>query len=280
VSETKQISKPKGELIYRQNRWTRATHWTWAICLFFLLLSGLTIFNAHPSLYIGQQSGFEFNNAVLEIGAGEENGTVKGSTTILGHQFDTTGYLGYNGDENNPVTTAFPGTVTIPSRQDLATGRVVHFAFAWLLVITLLVWLIASWRTGHIKRDLVITGNDLKDLPTDIKNHARLRFHHSDRYNVLQKLAYAGVLFVLFPLIILTGLAMSPSMDSVIPFLTDILGGRQTARTIHFVTMSLLVLFFIVHMLMIIAAGPINEIRSIITGWYRIDPVKSGEGDK
>ncbi len=280
MSETTPVATPKGELIYRQNRWTRATHWTWAICLFFLLLSGLTIFNAHPKLYIGQQSGFEYDNAVLEISAAEEGGVVKGFTTIFGHKFNTTGFLGYNGDADNPVSTAFPGTVTIPSRQDLATGRVVHFAFAWLLVTTLIVWLIASWRTGHIKRDLVITGSDLKDLPHDITNHARLRFHHSDRYNVLQKLAYAGVLFVLFPLIILSGLAMSPSMNSIIPFLTDVLGGRQTARTIHFVLMTLLVLFFILHMLMIVAAGPINEIRSIITGWYRIDPVKFGEGDK
>ena len=279
MDSTTPTTKPKGELIYRQNRWTRATHWTWAICLFFLLLSGLTIFNAHPYLYIGQQSGFEFDNAVLKIVKGEENGTAKGFTTIFGRQFDTTGYLGYNGDENNQVDSAFPGTVTIPGSQDLATGRVVHFAFAWLLVTTLIIWLIASWRTGHIKRDLVITGSDLKGLPKDIANHARLRFHHADRYNVLQKLAYAGVLFVLFPLIILTGLAMSPSMDSIVPFLTDVLGGRQTARTIHFVTMTLLVLFFIVHMLMILAAGPINEIRSIITGWYRIDPVKSGEGE-
>jgi thiosulfate reductase cytochrome b subunit len=103
----------------------------------------------------------------------------------------------------------------------------------------------------------------------------RLRFHHAREYNTLQKLAYAGVLFVALPLMILTGLAMSPSTNSVLPFLNEVLGGRQTARTIHFTVMALLVLFFIVHMLMIVAAGPINELRSIITGWYRADPPKT-----
>ncbi len=111
----------------------------------------------------------------------------------------------------------------------------------------------------------------------DIANHARLKFHHTREYNTLQKLAYGGVLFVLLPLMILTGLAMSPSMNSVLPFLNEVLGGRQTARTIHFTVMALLVMFFIVHMLMILAAGPINELRSIITGWYRTDAPADGD---
>ncbi|TIU77855.1 MAG: DUF4405 domain-containing protein, partial [Mesorhizobium sp.] len=105
-----------------------------------------------------------------------------------------------------------------------------------------------------------------------IVDHAKLKFHHTREYNTLQKMAYGGVLFVALPLMIVTGLAMSPSMDSVLPWLNEILGGRQTARTIHFAVMVLLVLFFIVHILMILAAGPINELRSIITGWYRTDP--------
>jgi thiosulfate reductase cytochrome b subunit len=91
-------------------------------------------------------------------------------------------------------------------------------------------------------------------------------------YNVLQKLAYACVLFVLLPLMIATGLAMSPGANAMMPWLPEILGGRQTARTIHFIVMVLLVGFFVIHMLMILAAGPLNELRSIITGWYRVDP--------
>jgi thiosulfate reductase cytochrome b subunit len=86
------------------------------------------------------------------------------------------------------------------------------------------------------------------------------------------------VLFILFPLMILTGFAMSPSMNSILPWLNEAFGGRQTARTIHFAVMVLLVLFFLVHMLMILAAGPVNELRSIVTGWYRTDPPSGDDG--
>ncbi|WP_018427759.1 cytochrome b/b6 domain-containing protein [Hoeflea sp. 108] len=261
-----------GELVYRQTRWTRLTHWIWALCLFFLLLSGLQIFNAHPALYIGRQSGFQFSNSVLVIDAADTATGTTGYTEIFGNRFNTSGVLGLSGPADNPSVRAFPAWATIPSSQDLATGRVVHFFFAWLLSFTLLAWLIGSIWNGHLRRDLVPTATDLRNLPKDISDHARLRFNHRREYNTLQKLTYGGVLFVLLPLMILTGLAMSPSMNAAVPFLTDMLGGRQTARTIHFATMLLLVAFFFVHILMILAAGPINELRSIITGWYRTDP--------
>ena len=93
--------------------------------------------------------------------------------------------------------------------------------------------------------------------------------------------AYFGVFFVLFPLIILTGLTMSPGMDAAWPWLVDIFGGRQTARSIHFFVMVLLVLFFIVHIIMVLLAGPLNELRSMITGRYRLSPGEPAEpGDK
>ncbi|MBE1203851.1 cytochrome b/b6 domain-containing protein [Aminobacter carboxidus] len=262
----------EGTLVYRQSGWTRLTHWIWAFSLFFLLLSGLQIFNAHPALYIGKQSGFAFSNDVLVIGAENSSTGPVGYTTILGNRFNTTGVLGVSGSTANPSARAFPAWATIPSGQDLATGRVVHFFFAWMLSATLLVWLGASLLNGHLRRDLTPRANDLRRLPKDIVDHARLKFHHSRDYNTLQKLAYGGVLFVLLPLMIITGLAMSPSMNAAVPFLADLLGGRQTARTIHFVAMALLVGFFIIHILMILAAGPINELRSIFTGWYRTDP--------
>lgn len=264
----------RGELIYRQTRWTRATHWVWALSLFFLLLSGLQIFNAHPALYIGRQSGFQFDNSVLTIGSDYYQVQPIGYAEIFGHRFTTTGVFGLSGREDNLRARAFPSWATIPSGQDLATGRVVHFFFAWLLTATLFAWLAASLWNGHLRRDLTPTSDDLRRLPRDIADHARLKFHHGRDYNTLQKLAYGGVLFVLLPLMIVTGLAMSPSMNAAVPFLTDMLGGRQTARTIHFATMLLLVAFFVVHMLMILAAGPINELRSIVTGWYRADPPK------
>jgi len=257
---------PKGPLIYRQRLITRITHWGWAICLFFLMLTGLQIFNAHPVLNIGLESGFEYDNAILEIGAVEDGDNLRGVTRIFGTEFDTTGYLGVSNGEPR----AFPAALTIPSNQSLATGRVIHFFFAWGLVITLTLWLAASAMNGHL-RQLIPTISDLRGLPRDIADHARLQFHHTARYNVLQKLAYASVLFVALPLMIATGLTMSPGFNAAAPWLLDLFGGRQTARTIHFLIMVGLVGFFVVHMLMIVAAGPINEIRSIITGWYRTD---------
>ncbi|MEI5682498.1 cytochrome b/b6 domain-containing protein [Mesorhizobium sp. CCNWLW179-1] len=270
----------KKPLIYRQFLWTRVTHLIWATALFFLLLSGLQIFNAHPTLYIGKQSGFEFNNEVLAMRAeNTPNGPV-GYTRIFGTRFDTTGLLGLSGPDTDPLARGFPSWATIPSYQDLGTGRVVHFFFAWVLVITLLGWLAGSLINGHLRRNLAPRATDLRNLPRDIANHARLRFHHTRDYNTLQKLAYGGILFIVLPLIILTGLAMSPTMNAVIPFLADAFGGRQTARTIHFGMMLLLVGFFIVHMLMILAAGPLNELRSITTGWYRVDaPANSTNKD-
>ncbi len=257
----------KGPLVYRQRRITRLTHWVWAVSLFFLLLSGLQIFNAHPALYLGAQSGFDFDNAVLEIGAAETADGPRGFARLGSAEIPATGFLGFSGGEAR----AFPAALTVPSGTSLATGRVIHFFFAWILVATLTVWALASLVNGHL-RELLPGPADLRALPRDIADHARLRFHHTRRYNVLQKLAYAGVLFVLLPVMILTGLCMSPGFNAAAPWLLDIFGGRQTARTLHFAAMLALVGFFAIHMLMILAAGPLNELRSIITGWYRIDP--------
>lgn len=268
------------DLVYRQSVWTRLTHWVWAVALFFLLLSGLQIFNAHPTLYIGDQSGFGFDNTVLAMRAENTPDGPVGYTTLFGTRFDTTGVLGLSTYRDKPTVRGFPSWATIPSYQDLGTGRVVHFFFAWIFSITLLLWLVASLANGHLIRDLLPRLRDIRGLPRDIIDHLRLRFHHRREYNALQKLAYGGVLFVLFPLIILTGLAMSPTMNAAMPWLPELLGGRQTARTIHFGVMLLLVAFFVVHMLMIVAAGPINELRSIITGWYRTDPPESPSIDR
>lgn len=227
------MSNTNGRLIKRQKLSTRVTHWVWAVCLFFLLLSGLQIFNAHPGLYIGDQSGFGFENSILEL-------------------------------------EGFPSWMTIPSTQDLATGRVIHFFFAWIFVTTLFVWFVASLRNRHLRKDLLPNAKDAKNFSADVRDHLKFKLVHTVRYSPLQKLAYAGVLFVLFPLIILTGLCMSPGMNAVLPWLPELFGGRQTARSIHFIVMALLVGFFVVHMVMIVLAGPLNEIRSIITGRYRL----------
>ena len=257
---------PKGPLVYRQRLLTRITHWIWAVSLFFLLLTGLQIFNAHPTLHLGQEAGFDYDNAILKIGAVDAGGELRGVTRVLGAEFDTTGVLGVSGGE----VRAFPAALTIPSKQSLATGRIIHFFFAWALGITLAVWLVASALNGHL-RQLVPSLADLRALPRDLADHARLRFHHRADYSVLQKLAYASVLFAALPLMILTGLSMSPGFNAAAPWLLDLFGGRQSARTIHFLTMAALVGFFVVHMAMILLAGPFNEMRSILTGWYRTD---------
>lgn len=252
-------------LIYRQRLLTRLTHWIWAACLFFLLLTGLQIFNAHPALYLGP-FGHDPATAVFEIGARQGEAGLEGFVRLGTLTVDTTGYLGAVGD----TAQAFPAALTIPSKPSLATGRVIHFFFAWLLVVTLALWLVSSALNGHL-RHLVPTWADLRALPRDMADHARLRFHHTRHYGPLQKLAYAGVLFLALPLMIATGLAMSPGFTAATPWLPEVLGGRQTARTLHFATMLALVGFFIVHMAMILLAGPFNELRSIVTGWYRTD---------
>jgi thiosulfate reductase cytochrome b subunit len=265
-------ARPKGPLVYKQTLATRVTHWLWAICLFFLLLSGLQIFMARPDLYLGIQSGFGFDNSFLSIGAYFDGPNMRGLTELFGFRFDTTGWLGAIWVDGNMQARTFPVWMTIPSYRDLGTGRVVHFFFAWLLVATLMVWLVASLFNGHLRRDVVPTPTDLRAIPSDIASHAKLRLRHGRRYSALQKLSYAGVLLVALPLIILTGLAMSPGMNAFAPWMVDVFGGRQTARTLHFLLMLALVAFFVVHIVMVFAAGPLNELRSIITGWYRTDP--------
>jgi thiosulfate reductase cytochrome b subunit len=162
----------RGPLVYRQRLLTRLTHWIWAVSLFFLLLTGLQIFNAHPALYWGQESGFDYNNAVLALSGREAEDGLRGVTWVLGQEFDTTGVLGASGGQ----VRGFPSWATIPSHHDLGTGRVIHFFFAWVLFGTLLLWLVASLLNGHL-REVLPRPSDLRALPGDVLNHARLRFH-------------------------------------------------------------------------------------------------------
>jgi thiosulfate reductase cytochrome b subunit len=177
------------------------------------------------------------------------------------------------------VPRAFPSWITVPSYQDLATGRRWHFFFAWLLVINGLVYLVWGFVARHFARDLLPTGQELRHIGREILDHMRLRFPRGEeakRYNVLQQLTYLVVVFVLFPLVILTGLTMSPGIDSAVPQLLSLFGGRQTARLIHFAAASGLVLFVIVHLVMVLVSGARNNIRSMVTGWYDLGEPRSG----
>ncbi len=266
-----------GDLVRRHRLSTRLWHWTNALALFVMLLSGLMIFNAHPRLYWGQY-GANFDQSWFEIGSHGNNGFAR-----LGElQVNTTGVLGVWPDANGAVQhRAFPYWLTIPSSYSLAHARLWHLFFAWILALGLAVYLLISLVNRHVQNDLAPTREEVRPshIWQDIKDHARLRFptgRAALNYNILQKLSYGVVLFLLLPLMVLTGLTMSPQMDSGWSFLVSLFGGRQSARSIHFILAWLLVGFFFVHIAMVMLAGPINELRSMITGRYRL-PVKKGQ---
>lgn len=265
----------KRVLVPRHALITRITHWINAICLGFLLLSGLQIFNAWPSLYWGQY-GADGDPSFLSIGASREHGQLRGYLRVGDATVPTTGMLGVSRVDGQPAERAFPGWLTLPSFQDLAAGRRWHFFFAWGFAINGAIYLLSSLFSGHLRRDLVPGRAELvpRHLWHEIVAHARLRFPKGEearRYNVLQKLSYFGVAVILLPLMVLTGLTMSPGMNAVAPFLLDLFGGRQSARAIHFITASLVVLFVLVHLAMVLLSGVWNNLRSMVTGRYAIE---------
>lgn len=263
-------------LVRRHSIVTRFTHWINVLCLTFLLLSGLQIFNAHPELYWGHY-GADYDHSFLSIGAEEDGDTIRGVTRIGSLSIPTTGFLGASDVDGERVNRGFPSWLTIPSYQDLATGRRWHFFFAWFFAINGIVYLVYGLLAGHFRRDLLPSRDQLKPahLLHEIADHARLRFPKGEearRYNALQKFAYLGVVFGLLPLMVLTGLTMSPAMDAAWPWLLELFGGRQSARSIHFITASLLVAFVVIHLAMVLLSGVWNNLRSMVTGRYAITP--------
>jgi thiosulfate reductase cytochrome b subunit len=228
------------EIIYRHALITRITHWINVICLTVLLMSGFQIFNAHRYLHWGQ-FGADSDPHLLAVPKG------------------------------------FPHWATIPSWQDLATGRTWHFFFAWLFVVNGLVYLGWGIFSGHFRRDFAPSREQLRGIGHTVIEHLRLKFpkgEEAKHYNVLQKFAYIGIV-VLLPFMLLTGLTMSPGVDTAFPWLLDLFGGRQSARTLHFIFAWGIIGFVLIHLIAILAAGPINEIGSMITGRWRIEPEES-----
>ena len=260
-----------GDVVKRHRLSTRLWHWTNVVTLAVMMMSGLMIFNAHPRLYWGQY-GANPDHAWLEIGSTENTGFVLAGPLRV----ETTGLLGRTTDATGTVQRhAFPGWITIPSYYSLADARLWHLAFAWLLALNLMIYMIISLRNRHFKRDLAISRDEARPshVWADVKDHAQLKFPTGAaalKYNILQKLAYSAVLFGLLPLMILTGLSLSPAMDSGWSWLLDLFGGRQSARSIHFITMIALIGFFFVHIAMVVLAGPINELRSMLSGYYKL----------
>ena len=228
-----------GATIRRHAPSTRLWHWLNALAIFIMIGSGLGISNAHPRLYWGR--------------------------------------YGANFDHSWFQPPHFPAWATIPSSYNLAMSRRWHLFFALVLAFGLLAFMVASLINRHFQRDMRVRGGDLapRNVLHDIREHLAFRFHdpaHPGAYNVLQKLSYVAVIFVLLPLIILTGLAISPGMDAAWPWLLDVFGGRQSARSIHFLCMAGISLFVIVHLVLVILAGVGNEVRSMITGKWRVPP--------
>jgi len=257
--------------VYRHSIAARLSHWTWTLAMLVLVMSGLQIFNAAPYLDAAKQS--DLAKRVLAISAdGTDPAHVAGVTTIFGHAFTTTGILGYTDDgQGGKTQRAFPGWATLPGEQDLADGRRWHLFFGWFLLLSIVVYLVV----GAIRKDLrelVLRPSDLPKLLPMQLYYLKLRREPPPhgKYNPLQKAAYTVVLFVFIPLIILTGMALSPGIDAIANPITAVFGGRQFARLWHFVLMALLIGYFATHMVLVFATGARNNIRSMITGWYTL----------
>jgi thiosulfate reductase cytochrome b subunit len=259
-------------VIYRHRLPVRVMHWINVACVLVLLGSGLQIFNAHPALYWGDDS--RDDTQVLRIGQRKDGGRPVGVTRIGGKEFVTDGVLGVSrGPDGGPAARAFPSWATIPSTQWLAMGRLWHFFFAWVFVINGFCYLLWTVFSGHLRGDLVPTGREWRGIGRSVLDHLRLRHPHGPearRYNVLQNIAYLSMLFVVLPLLVVCGWAMSPLLDGVGTGWVDWLGGRQSARTLHFAGAMLLVLFVLVHVFEVVVTGLGNNLRSMVTGFWRI----------
>jgi thiosulfate reductase cytochrome b subunit len=214
---------------------TRLWHWVNALSLIVLFMSGLNISNAHRHLYWGEW-GFAPQDAWLHVWR-------------------------------------FPGWATIPGYYSLASARDWHVLFAWVFALSLLLFMLAALWNGHFSRDIATRWREWKPAAVwaDVREHLRLNFAHAGgKYNFLQKAAYGVVLFILLPLMIFTGMAISPGMNAAWSFLIDVFGGRQSARSIHFIVAWALFAFAVLHVLLVLLNRPLRNLREMITGG-RID---------
>ena len=258
--------------IYRHKLAVRVMHWVNVLCFCVLLMSGLNIFNAHPALYWGKDSSFATPWVLIDARPAA-SGAMVGITQIGSQEFVTTGVLGVSQFNGETTVRGFPGWATIPGNQWLSMARRWHLFFAWLFVVNGISYVLYTVFSRHLQRDLLPTRAELRSIGTSIKNHLLLKHPTGDaarRYNVLQSLAYLVVIFGLLPLVVVAGLAMSPRLDAVYAGWVDLLGGRQSARTLHFLAAFGLLLFLLVHVFEVVVAGVWNEVRSMLTGWYTL----------
>ncbi len=229
------------------------THWITVFCFFALLISGAEIVISHPRFYWGEV-GNVGTSPLFTIPIPSSRGTVP------------TGYGFVMPDQNG-------------------WSRYLHFQTAWALVLTGLVYGLAGLWTGHFWKDLVPERGDRKwraywGRTAQYLRRAPPEAREANSYNVLQRTAYLGVIFVLFPLVIWTGLALSPAFDSAVPAAVNLLGGRQSARTLHFFVSGALVLFLLVHVAMVALSGFRNRMRGMISGGVVIPEAAVSEEDR
>ena len=272
-------TSPASRRFYRHRLPVRVMHWINAITFFILLMSGLNIFNAHPALYWGKDSSFDTPWVSIGARLDDSSGSaaLAGVTKIGSLQINTTGVLGVSEFRGQPTARGFPSWATIPGPQWLSMARHWHFFFAWVFVINGVCFVLYSLFSRHLQRDLLPTRAELRNIGSSIKNHLLFRHPGGDaarRYNVLQSLTYLIVIFGLLPLLVVAGWAMSPRLDAVYAGWVDLLGGRQSARTLHFLAAFGLLLFTLIHVFEVFVAGVWNEMRSMITGWYTLPAAK------
>ena len=268
------VAANEHRMVYRHRLPVRVMHWINVVSFFLMLMSGLGIFNAHPHLYWGADSDFEAPLLSMTARPGPD-GEPHGVTQVGGHVFDTDGVLGASRVGGAPQKTerGFPSWATIPGQQYLATARNWHLFFAWVFVLNGLAYVAFTVFSGHLRRDLVPRKAELRGIGASLRDHLLFRHPSGEaarRYNVLQSLTYLAVIFVLLPLIVVAGLGMSPRMDSLFGGWVGLLGGRQSARTLHFAAAFLLLAFVAVHVFEVIVTGMWNNLRSMITGYYRL----------
>jgi thiosulfate reductase cytochrome b subunit len=223
----------------RHSALVRVTHWITTLCFFALLVSGVEILISHPRFYWGE-TGNVLTTPLFKV-------PIPASRNLV-----PTGY-GY----------------VLPDQN--GWSRYLHFQAAWVVILTGLLYIISGFFTGHLRKDLLPSKADRswRMFSTAIVKHlrfARPSLAETWSYNVLQRLTYLFVILVLFPLVIWTGLAMSPAFVSAVPAAVTLLGGQQSARTIHFFVSVFLVLFLVVHVVMIFVAGFWGRMRAMITG--------------
>jgi len=248
------VGEPKSS-VPGHARWVRISHWILAASVLTLAFSGFEILMVHPRLYWGKV-GNDLTPALFEL--------------PISRNYQHEGWA--------PPVTFFPGAnpvVSAARTYDIfnqnSWGRSLHFLAAWFLVVTGLVYLVAGLASGHLWRHVVPHLRELAPglLWRDMVTHLRLPMPTAPGglpYGLLQKLTYASVVFVALPLMVLTGLTMSPAVTAAYPGLLDLFGGSQSARTIHFFVFAMLVFFLIVHVVMVALTGFRRQMRAMTFG--------------